>query len=68
MLKSIGTTRSEYTVKHGNKESTDYIVPDLIDFFGKGWKGSKRRLTKEIFIVVKSIVLCKTGFLLVIFW
>ena len=36
MLKSIATTRSECTAKHENKAShnTDYIVPDLIDFFG----------------------------------
>ena len=36
MLKSTATARSEGTTKHGNKASynTDYIVPDLIDFFG----------------------------------
>ena len=36
MLKSIATTRSECTAKHENKVScnTDYIVPDLIHFFG----------------------------------
>ena len=36
MLKSIATARSERTAKHENKASydTDYIVPDLIDFFG----------------------------------
>ena len=35
MLKSIATARSESTAKHENKTSysTDYIVPDLIDFF-----------------------------------
>ena len=36
MLKNIATARSECTEKHENKASqnTDYIVPDLIDFFG----------------------------------
>ena len=35
MLKSIATASSERTAKHENKASynTDYIVPDLIDFF-----------------------------------
>ena len=36
MLKNIAMARSECTAKHENKAShdTDYIVPDLIDFFG----------------------------------
>ena len=39
MLKSIATARSECTAKHENHENkasynTDYIVRDLIDFFG----------------------------------
>ena len=36
MLKSIATARSECTAKQENKASynTDYIVSDLIDFFG----------------------------------
>ena len=36
MFKSITTARSECTAKQENKASynTDYIVPDLIDFFG----------------------------------
>ena len=36
MLKSIATTRSKCTAKQENKGSynTDYIIPDLIDFFG----------------------------------
>ena len=40
MLKSIVTTRSESTAKQENKAScnTNYIVPDLIDFFGHDWK------------------------------
>ena len=36
MLKSIATVRIECTAKQENKANynTDYIVPDLIDFFG----------------------------------
>ena len=36
ILKSIATARSECTAKHENKagNNTDYIVSDLIDFFG----------------------------------
>ena len=36
MLKSIAMARSECTVKHKDKASynIDYIVPDLVDFFG----------------------------------
>ena len=36
MLKNIATAHSECTAKHKNKASydTNYIVPDLIDFFG----------------------------------
>ena len=36
MLKNIATARSECTAKQKNKTSynTDYIFPDLTDFFG----------------------------------
>ena len=36
MLKNIAVTHRECTTKHENKVTynTDYIVPDLIDFFG----------------------------------
>ena len=36
MLKSIATARSECTANQEDKVShkTNYIVPDLIDFFG----------------------------------
>ena len=36
MLKGIATARSECTAKHENKVSYngDYIVPNLIEFFG----------------------------------
>ena len=49
MLKSIATTRSEYTAKQENKASynTDYIVPDLIDFFGDDWKEIKTQTEKR---------------------
>ena len=68
MLKSIATARSECTAKHENKGSynADYIVPDLIDFFGNAWKEIKTQIEKEIFIVAKNIVLIKIGLLLVI--
>ena len=70
MLKSIPTTRSEWTAKQENKVSynTHYIIPDLIDFFGDDWKRSKRWLKKEIFIIVKNIVLTKNWFFFSNFW
>ena len=47
-LKSITTARSECTAKQGNKASykTDYIVPNLIDFFGYNWKEIKTQTEK----------------------
>ena len=39
--------------------NADYIVPDLIDFFGDDLK---RRLKKEILIIVKIIVQTKNWF------
>ena len=49
MLKSIATVRSDYTAKHENKASynTDYIVPNLIDFFGDDWKEIKTQIEKR---------------------
>ena len=49
MLKSIATTRSECTAKQENKASynTDYIVPNLIDFFGDDWKEIKTQTEKK---------------------
>ena len=43
MLKSIATARSECTAKYKNKVSynTDYIVPDLIDFFWRWLKSDQ---------------------------
>ena len=64
MLKNIVTARSECTVIQENKTSynTDYIVSDLMDFFGDTEERSKRRLKKEIFIIVKNIVVTKNWF------
>ena len=49
MLKSIATARSECTAKQENKASynTDYIVPDLCDFFGDDWKEIKTKTEKR---------------------
>ena len=46
MLKSIAMACSECTAKHENKASynTDYIVPDLTDFFGDDWKEIKTQI------------------------
>ena len=70
MLKSIATARSECTAKQENKVSynTYYIVPDLIDFFGDDWKEIKTQTEKEIFIIVKNIVLTKNWFVVSNFW
>ena len=48
-------TCSECTEKHGNKASynADYIISDLIDFFGDGWKET------EMQIEIKNIYICK---------
>ena len=49
ILKSIATVRSECTAKHQNKANynIDYIVPDLIDFFGDDWKEIKTQTEKR---------------------
>ena len=49
MLKSIATARSERTGKHENKASynPDYIVPNLIDYFGDDWKEIKTQIDKK---------------------
>ena len=68
MLKSIATARSECTAKQENKASynTDYIVPDLIDFFGDDWKEIKTQIEKRNIHNCKKIVLTKNWLLLVI--
>ena len=49
MLKSIATARSECIAEQENKASynTDYIFPDLIDFFGDDWKELKTQTEKR---------------------
>ena len=70
MLKSIATACSDCTAKHENKVdcNTDYIVPDLIDFLAIIERRWKLRLKKEIFIIVKNIVLTKDWFVVSNFW
>ena len=55
MLKSIATARSECAAKQENKMSynTYYIVPDLTSL-AMIEKRSKRKLKKEIFVIVKK--------------
>ena len=49
MLKSIATAPSECTAKQENKTnySTDFIFPDLIDFFGDEWEEIKTQTKKK---------------------
>ena len=49
MLKSIATARSECIAKQENKASynTDYIAPDLTDFFGDDCKEIKMQTEKR---------------------
>ena len=49
MLKSIATARSECIAKQEYKASynTDYIAPDLTDFFGDDWKEIKMQTEKR---------------------
>ena len=49
MLKSIATAHSECTAKQENKASynTDYIIPDLTDFFGNDRKEIKTQTEKK---------------------
>ena len=54
------TARSE--LKNKASYNTDYIVPDLIDFFGIEWKEIKTQIEKKVFIIVKNIVLTKNWF------
>ena len=70
MLKSIETALSESTAKYENKASynTDYIIPDLIDFFGDDLKEIKTQIEKVNFIIKKSIVLAKNWFVVSNFW
>ena len=49
MLKSIATAHSECTAKQENKAryNTDYIVPDLTDFFGNHRKEINTQTEKK---------------------
>ena len=49
MLKSIPVARSECTAKQANEVSynTDFIIPNLIDFFGDGSKEIKMLTEKR---------------------
>ena len=49
MLKNMATARSKCTTKQENKTTynTDYMVADLIDFFGDGWKEIKTQIGKR---------------------
>ena len=49
MLKSIATACNQCTAKQENQVSynTDYIVPDLIDFFGDDLKEIKTHTEKK---------------------
>ena len=55
-VENIATARSGCIANYENKASysTDYTVPDLIDFFGDDWKVIKTQIeTRNIFICIK---------------
>ena len=67
MFKSIATAHREHTTKHGNKASynTDYVFPDLIDFFF--WRLKRDQNTdwkKEYLYLWKILYWIKITFLL----
>ena len=64
MLKNIATAPSQCTAKQEIKVSynTDSIVHDLIDFFGDDRKEIKTQTEKEMFLIVKNILLTKNWF------
>ena len=61
MLNIIAKGRSECTAKQENKASynTNYIVPNLIDFFGDDWKKIKTQTEIRNIHNCKNIVLTK---------
>ena len=70
-MKCIATACSECTIKQKNTASynKDYIVPDLIDFFGDDWKEVKTQTEKKKkIIIVKNIALTKNWFAASNFW
>ena len=56
MLKSIATSSAQCIKKHENNASynTDYIVADLIDFFGDDWKEIKKQIEKRNTYICKK--------------
>ena len=56
MLKSIATSSAQCITKHENNASynTDYIVADLIDFFGDDWKEIKKQIEKRNTYICKK--------------
>ena len=56
MFKSIAIASSECTANLKKKASysTDYIVPDLIDFFGNDWKEIKMQIENINIYVCKK--------------
>ena len=71
MLKRIATVCSECTVKHKNnaRYNTDYIVPDLIDFFWRWLKNDQKADWKKgIFRFVTSVALTINWFVVSNFW
>ena len=66
MLKSVAATRIECTAKHRlqHRRATTHTTLFLILLTSLAMieKRSKRRLKKEIFIIVKNIVLTKNWF------
>ena len=61
MLKNIATARGGCTAKHESKAShnTDYIAPDLIDFFGDDWKEIKTQLEKKLNSLLPELFIYK---------
>ena len=60
MLKNIAATRSDCTTKDENmvvSYKTDYIVPDLIDFFGDDRKAVTKQIQK------RDIHICKKHYI-----
>ena len=70
MLKSNATTSSECKAKQENKASynTDYMVLIWLTSLAMIDKRLKRRLKKEIFIIVTNIVLTKNCFVVSNSW
>ena len=70
MLKSIAAAPGKCTPKQENKASynTDYVFLIWLTSLAITEKRSKRRLKKQILIIVKNIVLTKNLFVVSNFW